>query len=203
MRSACTASIRACQSENSVSAHRDLVRLLLRDSDGFFGPQCNIAVLKCHNCVSSLSGGTNITLLGLNLDYITGMRIAGSVVPFSRGYVDRDSRTALGTVARAALNLPWPASVRALQVLSFMSFVAPSTIVVSADGNSTYSWADLHSSSAGTGAEESTGGMGFEDVSSSTADGAAARRLMALDDANVNTTITTSHVSSDISIVLV
>ena len=181
------------------SAHFLIWLLSLCCTDGFFGPQCNIAVLKCHNCVSSLSGGSNITLLGLNLDYITGMRIAGSVVPFSRGYVDRSSTTALGAVARAALNLPWPDSVRSLTVLSFMAFVAPSTIVVSADGNSTYSWADLHGSSAGR-APGSTG-MGTGEAPSSTA--MPARRLLAVDESGVNTTITTSHVSSDISIVLV
>jgi hypothetical protein len=49
----------------------------------FYGITCSFAVLSCPSCVSSYTGGNNLTLFGLQLDSLFGVSVAGLAVPFS------------------------------------------------------------------------------------------------------------------------
>ena len=90
----------------------------------FYGPTCSLAVLDCVDCVSLYNGGQSMTLFGVGLSAVIGVRIAGHIVPFEHGNVS----VMTSDDAKAALALPWPHSVKELQTLEYVRFLSPSII---------------------------------------------------------------------------
>jgi hypothetical protein len=88
------------------------------------GPYCTLVLMECLNCVTTVAGGSVFTLVGLGFDVVTGVRIAGVVLPFSRGNISVASNARLQTI----LQQPWPNEVRAMAELEFIRFIAPTIV---------------------------------------------------------------------------
>jgi hypothetical protein len=79
-----------------------------------FGQRCNFVVLDCPQCVASYAGGQSISLIGIGLDTLRGVSIAGRVIPFLRP----DSANATDEEVKAARE-KFPQYAEKLQRITF------------------------------------------------------------------------------------
>jgi hypothetical protein len=79
-----------------------------------FGQRCNFVVLDCPQCVASYAGGQSISLIGIGLDTLRGVSIAGRSIPFLRP----DSTNATDDAVKAARE-KFPQYAEKLQRITF------------------------------------------------------------------------------------
>jgi hypothetical protein len=131
-----------------------------------FGQRCNFAVLDCPQCVASYAGGQSVSLIGIGLDTLRGVAIAGRAVPLTRTDSGAGIANATDEEAKAARN-KFPQYAEKLQRITFeapMLINRSQTAVVNGSGFSAFRSgvvrALLSSSSSATG----TGSTATDDV---------------------------------------
>ena len=73
-----------------------------------------------------------MTLIGVGLKDVFGIRVADVVVPYLFGNLS----VATDTRAKAALDFPWPNAVKSLRTLDFIQFVSPDILINSSHASS-------------------------------------------------------------------